>query len=86
MSSCSLGDLAIAVPTAGRQAGARGVSLLDEVCLLAIHGTLHLLGYEDESDEDRDRMQGAMSRAAATAGLAGGSDWTSLHHAGEASE
>lgn len=41
-----LGDIVIAVPVAGRQARAKGHSLDRELRLLAIHGYLHLLGYD----------------------------------------
>jgi probable rRNA maturation factor len=41
-----LGDIIIAVPVAFRQARAKGHSLDHELRLLAIHGYLHLLGYD----------------------------------------
>ncbi len=41
-----LGDIVIAVPVAFRQARTRGHSLDRELRLLAIHGYLHLLGYD----------------------------------------
>jgi probable rRNA maturation factor len=50
-----LGDVVISLDTAARQAaGAR--SLDDEVCQLAIHGVLHLLGYDDEVPEAYQTM------------------------------
>jgi probable rRNA maturation factor len=48
-----LGEVAIAVPTAARQAREAGHSLDREVCLLALHGYLHLLGYDHERDDGR---------------------------------
>lgn len=54
-----LGDIAICLPVASRQALRRGVSVSDEVELLAAHGLLHLLGYDDESVEDAARMREA---------------------------
>src|ERR1700761_166860 len=39
-----LGDIVISLDTAKRQAKAAGWSHMDEVVLLAVHGTLHLLG------------------------------------------
>jgi len=41
-----LGDIVIAVPVAFRQARARGHGLERELRMLAIHGFLHLLGYD----------------------------------------
>ena len=52
-----LGDIAISLDTASRQAATRMWSLTDEVCLLAVHGFLHLLGHDDDEDEDAARMR-----------------------------
>lgn len=45
-----LGDLAIDVPYAARQARARGHALDREVKVLLAHGVLHLLGHDHETD------------------------------------
>ena len=45
-----LGDLAISLDTAARQAAEHGLSLRDEVRILLLHGTLHLAGYDHETD------------------------------------
>lgn len=51
-----LGDIVIAVPVAFRQSRARGHSLDRELRLLAIHGFLHLLGYDHSAGiEDEER-------------------------------
>jgi probable rRNA maturation factor len=82
-----LGDVAISLPYAERQAKVRGVSLTQELGYLAIHGSLHLLGFDDESDEDRLRMIREMNRAAVAAGLQPDEDWGSLlHDAGDGSQ
>jgi len=52
-----LGDIAISVPTARRQAREMGHPLRIELRVLALHGLLHLLGYDHETD------QGQMHRA-----------------------
>ena len=75
-----LGDIAISVDYAIRQAEARRVSLGQELGYLAIHGTLHLLGFDDESDADREVMVAEMNRAAAAAGLKPDHNWYSVLH------
>lgn len=45
-----LGDLAVSAETARRQAAARGETLDWELRVLALHGYLHLLGYDHETD------------------------------------
>lgn len=45
-----LGDIAIGVPYAARQARQRGHGLDREVQLLLVHGVLHLLGHDHETD------------------------------------
>ena len=51
-----LGDVIISLPQAGRQAVERGHSLAAELCLLVVHGTLHLLGHDHAEPEERARM------------------------------
>lgn len=46
-----LGDIVISVATAGRQAQSRGHSLPRELKRLTLHGYLHLLGYDHETDD-----------------------------------
>ncbi len=45
-----LGDIAIAVPVARRQAAAQGHSIDRELRCLLLHGVLHCLGHDHESD------------------------------------
>lgn len=45
-----VGDLAISVQTARRQATERGHSLANEIKVLMLHGLLHLAGYDHETD------------------------------------
>jgi probable rRNA maturation factor len=53
-----LGDIAIALPTAARQAAELGHSLDAEVAHLLVHGLLHLKGYDHvASAEDESRMR-----------------------------
>jgi|CXWL01.1.fsa_nt_gi probable rRNA maturation factor len=45
-----LGDVAVAVPTARRQAAERGYGAVIELRALLLHGVLHCLGYDHETD------------------------------------
>jgi len=54
----TLGDVVIAPEIAIRQAEEYGHTVEEELNLLLVHGILHLLGYEHESDEDAVVMQG----------------------------
>ncbi|UCC50402.1 MAG: rRNA maturation RNase YbeY [Anaerolineaceae bacterium] len=51
-----VGDIAISMPYARKQAEAGEHSLLAELQLLVVHGTLHLIGYDHITNEDRARM------------------------------
>ena len=48
-----LGDVVIASGIAARQARQAGHSLATELRVLALHGLLHLLGYDHEHDDGR---------------------------------
>lgn len=50
------GEIVISVETAMRESKQRGHSVDAEVALYAVHGTLHLLGYDDHSEEESQRM------------------------------
>ncbi len=53
----SLGDIFICLPVAKKYAVREGVSLDYKLSFLAVHGFLHLLGYDHEkSTEEKDRM------------------------------
>jgi len=51
-----LGDILISVPQAAIQAADHNHSLQDEITFLTIHGTLHLLGYDHYSEEEKAIM------------------------------
>lgn len=51
-----LGDIAISVPTAQRQAQAGGHGLEPELMLLTVHAVLHLLGHDHATEPERDEM------------------------------
>lgn len=46
-----LGEIAVSVETARRQAAKRGHDELRELAELLLHGTLHLLGYDHQRDD-----------------------------------
>ena len=52
-----LGDVAISVDTARRQAAEYGVALQDELSHLLVHGILHLLGYDHQEQDDAAAMR-----------------------------
>ena len=58
-----LGDIVISVKTAERNARGEGRRLAQELEILALHGFLHLLGYDHETDDGTmDRLEGRLRR------------------------
>jgi len=58
-----LGDIAIAPAVARRYARKNGRSLQTEICALILHGLLHLLGYDHETDRGQmDRVEHKLRR------------------------
>jgi probable rRNA maturation factor len=51
-----LGDILIAYPIAARQAEEGKHPVMDELILLVVHATLHLLGYDHETEEGKEDM------------------------------
>jgi probable rRNA maturation factor len=51
-----LGDIVISMETAAIQAPKYHLSLNQELVFLAIHGTLHLLGYNHEQPDQKETM------------------------------
>jgi probable rRNA maturation factor len=51
-----IGDVVISYDRARAQAKAAGWRIADELDLLAVHGILHLLGYDDQTPRRRARM------------------------------
>lgn len=63
------GDLIIAYPYAKAQAEKLNHALADSLCLLVVHGTLHLLGYDHDTPDNRRTMWTAQAQALATLGI-----------------
>jgi probable rRNA maturation factor len=63
-----LGDIAISIDTATRQADEEGRTLEEELLHLAVHGLVHLVGYDHATVDEERRMFGweALLRAEAT--------------------
>ncbi len=49
-------EIVVSYDTAEREAAARGVDTIAEVLLYVVHGTLHLLGYDDHDVDDARTM------------------------------
>jgi probable rRNA maturation factor len=59
-----LGDVVISVPTAERNARRQSHRLPRELDILALHGFLHVLGYDHETDQGQmDRLEGRLRRS-----------------------
>lgn len=52
-----IGDVIVALETVVREARAAGIPTLHHLQHLAIHGLLHLVGYDHETDADAERME-----------------------------
>jgi len=64
-----LGDIAISYPAAVRQSKAAGHSIEAEISLLAIHGVLHLLGFDHATVEEKELMWSMQSKCLLELGL-----------------
>lgn len=64
-----LGDIIISMDRAKEQAEEYGHSLAREIVYLAVHGTLHLLGYDHEQDRDKLEMREKEEEVMAHIGL-----------------
>ena len=64
-----LGDLAVCVDVAAREAQSRGRNTADELTLYCLHGLLHLIGYDDVTPRKQTRMWAAQRRLLEKVGI-----------------
>jgi probable rRNA maturation factor len=57
-----LGDIVLCPEVAAKQAAQAGHATADELALLTVHGTLHLLGYDHAEPEEEQEMFGLQAR------------------------
>jgi probable rRNA maturation factor len=64
-----LGDIVVSVPYAVRQARRRGETRAREIERLLVHGYLHLLGFDHETDTgEMEELEAALRRRLGLAG------------------
>ena len=52
-----IGDIALAYGVCAREASEQGKTLSQHLCHLTVHGVLHLLGYDHETDGEAEAME-----------------------------
>ncbi|MFO1495002.1 MAG: rRNA maturation RNase YbeY [Lysobacterales bacterium] len=65
-----LGDLALCAPVVAREAAEQGKPLKAHYAHLCIHGVLHLLGFDHETEAEAERMEALEVRALAALAIA----------------
>lgn len=65
----ALGDIALAYETVMREAEDAGRPAEHHIIHLILHGALHLLGYDHETEPDAHRMEGIEIRTLASLGI-----------------
>lgn len=66
----NLGDIIIALETMVREAEDKGIGIDHHTTHLAVHGVLHLLGYDHETPDDAEEMEALEIDILATLGIA----------------
>ena len=65
-----LGDIAVAFETVAREAAQDRKTVPDHLTHLIVHGFLHLVGYDHETDRDAEAMEALETRVLAGLGIA----------------
>jgi probable rRNA maturation factor len=75
-----LGDIAIAYETVAAESAAENKAFADHLAHLAIHGYLHLVGFDHETDDEAEQMENLEIRVLSSLGIADPySDTASAH-------
>jgi probable rRNA maturation factor len=77
-----LGDVVVSVEQAAQQAKLNGHDFVTELLMLCLHGTLHLLGYDDQTDAQRAHMNQIAVRTLRALGYPAKEEWSSRHYEG----
>ena len=64
------GDIAVAYETLAREAVEEGKTVADHFTHLVVHGVLHLLGYDHETDDEAEEMETLETEILAGLGVA----------------
>ena len=64
-----LGDVVLAAETVGREADAQGIPPLHHLQHLVVHGLLHLLGFDHDTEPQAETMEGLEVEILATLGV-----------------
>lgn len=65
-----LGDVILSLDTVIAEAAAQGKGVADHLRHLVVHGTLHLLGFDHEDQDEAERMEALETRVLAGMGIA----------------
>lgn len=65
-----LGDVVLAYGTVAREAAEQGKKPTEHACHLIVHGVLHLLGYDHETDQEAEEMENEERLILARLGIA----------------
>lgn len=65
-----LGDIAVAHETVAREAADAGIAIEDHLRHMIVHGTLHLLGFDHQDDDEAQTMETLEVQVLATMGVA----------------
>lgn len=65
-----LGDVVLACETISAEASAGGITIADHLSHLVVHGVLHLLGFDHETDAEAAQMEARETEILARLGIA----------------